>query len=172
MDRRAVQLDPLNEWAYINLGTHAYYAGRLDDALIAFKKALDLDPEHPQLHEAPGLVLLAQGRLQQAFAEMERESDPPWHLFGLAITYHALGKKNESDAATAEFVAKNHAGGAYQIAEIYSFRGEADRAFDWLNRAYDQRDSGLAFIKGDPLLTPIQRDPRYQAFLKKMQLPA
>lgn len=100
------------------------------------------------------------GRLQQALAEMERESDPTWRLFGLAIANHALGKKKESDAATAEFIAKNHDGGAYQIAEIYAFRGDVDRAFEWLNRAYDQRE-----------LNQILRDPRYHTFLKKMRLP-
>jgi eukaryotic-like serine/threonine-protein kinase len=171
LDRRAVELDPLSEWAYMNLGVQAYYTGRLEDALSAFKKVQELNPENPQTHEVLGRVLLAQGRLPQALAEMERESDPTWRLFGLAIANHALGKKKESDAATTEFVAKNYDGAAYQIAEIYAFRGEADRAFEWLDRAYNQRDSGLVFVKGDPLLNRIQGDPRYRAFLKKMRLP-
>jgi len=171
LDRRAVELDPLNEWAYINLGVNAYYAGRLEDALNALNKALALAPEHPAIHESLGTVLLAQGHLQQALAEIEKESDPTWRLFGLAIAYHALGQEKKSDAATAEFITKNHEGGAYQIAEIYSFRGETDRAFVWLDRAYDQRDSGLAFVKGDPLLNKIQGDRHYHAFLKKMRLP-
>jgi len=55
---------------------------------------------------------------------------------------------------------------------VYAFRGEADRAFEWLERAYAQRDSGLAEMKGDPLLKSLERDPRYAAFLKKMRLPA
>ena len=172
LDRRAVELDPLSASAYKNLGVHAYYAGRLGDALNALKKVLDLNPENPQIHEVLGRVLLAQGRLPQALAEMERESDPSWRPFGLAIANHALGNKKESDEATAEFVAKNHDGGAYQIAEIYAFRGEADQAFEWLDRAYNQRDSGLVFFKGDPLLNNLERDSRYHAFLKKrMRLP-
>ena len=171
LDRRAVELDPLSEWAYMNLGVHAYYAGRLEDALSAFKKVLDMNPENPQIHGVLGRILLAQGRLPQALAEMEREPNPNWRPFGLAIANHALGNKKESDAATAEYVAKNHDGGAYQIAEIYAFRGEADRAFEWLDRAYNQRDSGLVFFKGDPLLNNLEHDPRYHTFLKKMRLP-
>jgi hypothetical protein len=57
------------------------------------------------------------------------------------------------------------------IAEVYAYRGEADRAFEWLERAHAQRDGGLAETKGDPLLKSLERDPRYAAFLKKMRLP-
>ena len=60
---------------------------------------------------------------------------------------------------------------AYQIAEIYAYRGETDKAFEWLERAYNQRDGGLPSIKGDPLLRNIEKDPRYAAFIKKMKLP-
>jgi len=55
---------------------------------------------------------------------------------------------------------------------VYAFRGETDRAFEWLERAYASRDSGLAQFKGDPLLKSLEHDPRYAAFLKKMHLPA
>ena len=54
---------------------------------------------------------------------------------------------------------------------MYAFRGEADRAFEWLERAYTERDSGLTEIKGDPLLKNLEHDPRYTDLLKKMRLP-
>jgi hypothetical protein len=60
---------------------------------------------------------------------------------------------------------------AYQIATIYAYRGETDKAFEWLDRAYRQRDGGLTEIKGDPLLRNIEKDPLYRAFLQKMKLP-
>jgi hypothetical protein len=85
--------------------------------------------------------------------------------------YHALGREKESDAALAELVSKYHAEGAFQIAEVYAFRGESDKAFEWLERAYAQRDSGLAELKGDPLVKSLEHDPRYAAFLNKMRLP-
>jgi hypothetical protein len=68
-------------------------------------------------------------------------------------------------------IAKYHAGWAIQIAEVYAFRGESDKAFEWLDRAYAQRDGGVD-IKGNPLLKSLERDPRYAALLKKMHLPA
>ncbi len=71
----------------------------------------------------------------------------------------------------AELIAKYQAESAFQIAEVCAFRGERDQAFHWLERAYSERDPGLTFLKGDPLLRNLEGDPRYPAFLKKMRLP-
>jgi len=54
---------------------------------------------------------------------------------------------------------------------VYAFRGDKDRAFEWLDRAYEMRDDDLYFIKDDPLIKSLENDPRYKAFLKKMNLP-
>ena len=60
---------------------------------------------------------------------------------------------------------------AFQIAEIHAFRGEVDEAFEWLDRAYELRDPGLLFMRGTPLLTSLEADPRYSALLERMGLP-
>jgi hypothetical protein len=67
---------------------------------------------------------------------------------------------------------KHHQDSAYQIAEVYAYRGETDKAFEWLFRAYQQRDGGLLFVKADPLLNSLHNDPRYADVLRKMRLPA
>ena len=171
-ERRAVLLDPLSVATHNSLGLAAYYAGRLDDAATAFRKVLELNPQFPGIHSSLGEVYLAQGHAQQALVEIEQEPEPSFRLQGQALAYHGLGRKKESDAALAELVAKYGSEAAVQIAEVYAFRGEDDRAFEWLERAYAQHDSGLAEIKADPLLKNLQRNPRYAAFLKKMRLPA
>jgi hypothetical protein len=102
---------------------------------------------------------------------MEQETDEIWRLAGLPLVYHALGRHRESDAALAALESKYAREAAYQIAEVHAFRGEADLAFQWLERAYDQRDGGLVDIKGEPLLRGLAGDPRYKAFLRKMKLP-
>ena len=170
-DRRAVELDPLSVPAHNTLGLAAYCAGRPKEAVAALKKAMELNPEFPNAHALLGEVYLAQAHPQEALAEMEREPEPAIRLQGQALAYRALGRKKESDAALAELIAKYQADAAFQIAEVYAFRGEADRAFEWLERAYAQRDGGLPDMKGDPLLKSLERDPRYAAFLKKMRLP-
>ena len=60
---------------------------------------------------------------------------------------------------------------AYQIAEVYADRGESDKAFEWLNRAYEQRDAGLRSLKIDPYLKSLSHDARYADILKKLRLP-
>jgi tetratricopeptide (TPR) repeat protein len=172
LSRRAVELDPIRAGAHFFVGRVAWWAGRLDEAAAADQKASELNPDMGLLHTAFARVYLAQSHLQAALVEAERETNPGFRLQGLALAYHALARKPESDRALAELIAKYPGAAASQIAQVYAFRGEADAAFMWLERAYVLRDSGLADIKGDPLLKNLERDPRYAALLKKMRLPA
>jgi TolB-like protein/predicted Ser/Thr protein kinase len=171
LDRRAVGLDPLSIRTHLNLGFHAWRAGRLDQAEAAFRKALELNSEYPGAHMQLARVHLMRPKPQAALQETDREGELPWRRQGRALAYHALGRKGEADAALAELLEKDKENAAFQIAEVYAFRGEADRAFAWLERAYAQRDSGLPEMKGDPLLKNLEADPRYGAFLEKMRLP-
>ena len=88
-----------------------------------------------------------------------------------ALTYYALGRKKESDAALRELTTKYHASNAWEIATIYAFRNQTDEAFEWLDRAYAQHDPSLVTTKVEPLLKSLHGDPRFAAFLKKLNLP-
>ena len=171
LDRRAIELDPLRISPYNNLGNLAYYAGRLEEAEAAFRKALDLNPEYPGAHLLLGQIYLAQSKPEDALAEMQKEPEPVLRGQGLALAYHAAGKKKEADAELTEYIKEFQNAAVFQIAEIYAYRGEADKAFEWLERAYKQRDGGLSQMKGDPLLRNVEKDPRYRPFLQKMKLP-
>ena len=103
--------------------------------------------------------------------EIELVRDDSVRAFLYPIVYYAFGRKKESDAALIEYVAKYHANGAYQIAQVYAFRNQSDEAFEWLERAYTQRDGGLIETKVEPLLKNLNGDPRFAAFLKKLNLP-
>jgi TolB-like protein/DNA-binding winged helix-turn-helix (wHTH) protein/cytochrome c-type biogenesis protein CcmH/NrfG len=168
--RRAMEIDPLNFVVTQNAGIALYYAGRHEEAKAAFQKILELDPEMANTHCLLGRIYLTESHSQEALAEMEKEKHHSSHLWGLALTYYALGRKKESDANLAELIAKFQAVDPYQIAAVYAFRGETDSAFKWLERAYTARDSGLDEIKTDPLLERLRPDPRYAALLKKMRL--
>ena len=80
---------------------------------------------------------------------MQKEPDRVWRDQGLALASHAAGKTKGADAALAEFIEKYQNEWAFQIAEICAYRGETDKAFEWLERAYKQRDGGLSEMKGD-----------------------
>jgi len=90
---------------------------------------------------------------------------------GMGVVFEAEDKKNDADAALSEFVAKYSDDSAYQVASAYAFRGQTEKAFEWLHKAYARRDPGLSDIKVDPLLLSIRGDTRYSAFLKTMRLP-
>lgn len=171
LSRRAIELDPLRIATYNNHGAYCEYAGRWQEAEQAHRKALELNPQCPNAHRRLGFIFLELSKPQEALAEMQKEPEPSRRAQGLAIAYHALGNKKEADAGLAEYIEKYHKQGAFYIAEIYAYRGETDKALEWLERAYKQRDSGLAQMKGDPLLRSLERDPRYRDFLQKMKLP-
>ena len=171
LGEQANALDPLRSDTYLRLGYLLYAAGRYDEAWPKLQRALELNPQTAFAHMDLGEVLVAEGKPQQALAEIEKEPLQWGKLTGQALAYHALGRDQDSNAALAGLIAKYNNGAAYQIAEVYAFRGESDKSFDWLERAYKQRDGGLTEIKNDPLLKNLRHDPRYTELLKKMRLP-
>jgi hypothetical protein len=92
-------------------------------------------------------------------------------LSGEAMAEHALGHASESQRALDSMIAKYSAQWPFGIAEVYAWRGEKDKAFEWLERAYVQRDAGLVEMKPDPMLVSLRTDPRFAAMLKKIGLP-
>jgi TolB-like protein/DNA-binding winged helix-turn-helix (wHTH) protein/Tfp pilus assembly protein PilF len=171
LNRRAVDLDPLNADSWESLAENEFFMGRLDEAVADFKKALELNPDVVAAHMVLSQIYVIQGRPQQALPEIELVPYPPQRVYLYPIAYYALGRKKESDTALREIIAKDHAGGAYQIAEVYAFRNQSDEAFEWLDRAYAQRDSGLVATRVEPLLKSLHKDPRYAALLKQLNLP-
>ena len=89
---------------------------------------------------------------------------------GLALAYHALGREADSNAELKKLIDDGADNYAYEIAEVYAYRGERDDALKWLERAYEQKDSVLKWIVRDPSFAKIELDPRYKAFLRKMNL--
>jgi tetratricopeptide (TPR) repeat protein len=169
--RQAVDLDPLNAESWERLAETEFSMGQLDKAAADGKKALELSPDAWPGRGLLSQIYVMQGRPQDALREIELVRVDFIRAGLHAIAYYALGRKKESDAALSELVTKYHASDAYQIAEVYAFRNQSGEAFEWLDRAYAQRDSGLVGTKMDPLLKSLHNDPRYAAFLKKMRLP-
>jgi hypothetical protein len=117
------------------------------------------------------LILLALGEPESALAEFERETATTFRAVGGPLALDALGRHSEADQAMAIAEQKYGIGMAYQIAYLYASRKDLDRAFHWLERAYQQKDGGLADMKTDPMLKNLRQDPRFKALLRKMRLP-
>jgi hypothetical protein len=135
------------------------------------QKGLDLNPQAAFGNFTRGLIFIAQGMPQQALAATEKERSDWAKLTVQAVAEHALGREQDSRTALTELIGKHATDSAFQVAEVYAFRGERDNAFVWLGRAYEQRDTGLIMIKTDPLLAGLRHDQRYVELLKKMRLP-
>jgi TolB-like protein/two-component SAPR family response regulator len=164
--RRAIVLDPLNVQGHRNLGKSSLFAGLLEKAEAALKEALKLNPLGGMTYAVLGQVYLTQGRFPEALAAYEKESHDGFRLLGLSVAYHALGRKAPSSAALDQL--SELPVHAFLNAQGNAYLGNVDQAFEWLERAYKQRNAGLSQIKLQPLLRNLHGDPRWQPFLKKM----
>jgi len=170
LDRQAIDLDPLNAGSWGHIAETERYMGQLDQSAADSRKALEVDPDHwSRIYLS--LIYLLEGRPQDALPEIEHVHYAPFRAHLHALTYYALGRKKESDAALSELITKYHASNAFEIAQVYAFRNQTDEAFEWLDRAYAQRDPSLMSTKIEPLLKSLHNDPRFAAFLKKLNLP-
>src|SRR5260370_7875191 len=142
--------------------------GQLDQAAADGKKALELTPDASSDSYTLSLIDLLQGRPQDALRDIERVQYAPTRASLHALTYYALGRKKESDAALSELIAKYHASNAFDIAEIYAFRNQTDEAFEWLDRAYAQLDPSLMPTKMDPPLKSFPTAPPFPPPLNKL----
>jgi serine/threonine protein kinase/Tfp pilus assembly protein PilF len=167
---KAVELDPLSGFAWANIGLYETVNRNYPTARRAIERALVVNPTNDSFHFLLGQLDLLQGRFTEARAAFAKQSSEPNRRLADALVEHASGHDKESQQALQYLIEKHAADSAYQIADAYAFRGETDKAFEWLNRAYQQRDSGLSGIACDPLLSGLKPDPRYAALLEKLDL--
>ena len=169
--RRALLRDPLSTEAHWSLARELLHAGRAQEADVQLHKLLEIHPLGARTHYGLGLTLIARKRYPEALEQMQRETDDGWRKAGLPLAYWALGRRTEADAALETVKAEYADVGAFQIAEIYAYRGETDLALAWLDRAYRQRDPGMSWVTTDPFLQDLRADPRYRTLLAKLKLP-
>jgi serine/threonine-protein kinase len=142
----------------------------LQEAEAALTKTLQLSTQSGMTYCWRGLTRLAEGRLDEALADMQKEVSPIFKLVGTAIVHHARGEVEASDTALAALIAEYGVDSPYQVAEVYGARGEADKAFEWLEKTFADRDPGLSYMKMDPNLANIRSDPRWTPLLRKIGL--
>ena len=167
----ALTVDPLNPEALESRALWSYYLGDLESAERDLRSCLTVSPTYTYAHFALGQVLLARGDKEGALRETLKEAQQGDRDRGLAAIYFALGNKRESDAAIARLTRQSGELDPYAVAQAHGSRNEKEQALQWLDRAYEARDSDLQFVRNDPLLGSIRQDPRYKAFLRKMNLP-
>src|SRR5215472_14095625 len=168
LEEAAIRRDPVDVTTIFNMAYHQRIAGRLDAAIASFRTVLSLSPSNGGAHCQLGVALLLNGDAKGALAEIEQETSEIYKMIGLPMVYYALERKADSDAALAALIAKYEKDGPSNIASVYAFRGEADQAFEWLDKAVEYGDGGLGEIVTDNLFDKIHADPRWLAFLRKI----
>lgn len=164
----AVTRDPVNSGIHFSLGQTYLWAGRHDDAIATLRTALALSPNSLFTNFYLGAALMLDGNNEAALAAMKEERSEMARLIGLSLAYYSAGLMTEADASLAELLSKYEADSAYSIAYVCAYRGEIDRAFEWLSKAEQARDRRLAEIVGEPLFANLYDDPRWAPFLRKL----
>jgi TolB-like protein len=169
--RQAVELDPLASAPQNNLARILWYQGKLDEADAVARKAAELQPNSASSRRWQVLVAIRRGDKETALREAQLEPDESYRRFELALAQFARGDRTAADAALADLIANNR-GLDYQIAQVYAVRGEKEKAFEWLQIAFDNHDTGMLALLVDPLLRSLSDDPRYKNLLARMAFPA
>jgi TolB-like protein len=169
--RRATEIDPLSAIAWSNLGQYLTFHRDYPGAHEALRRCLEINPESNFGGHHAAILRLLEGNAAEALATARKIGIEAFRLTDVAMAEHSLGHAKESQQALDELIAQHAPDGAYQIAEAVAWRGDRDKAFEWLERGYQQRDGGLSEVKVDLLLDRLHGDPRFKALLKKMNLP-
>jgi len=168
--RQAVAVDPVNPRALAFLAGTLAAAGLFAEAQTEYTRLVELNPASPNSHAGVGGALLLQGKFEEAVTAAKDDAAEWARLLVVAMARWSQKRIPESDAALTRLIESSADTAAYQIAEVYAYRGEKDRAFEWLERARRQRDSGLTGLRNDPFFAHLHQEPRWTAFVRTMGL--
>jgi tetratricopeptide (TPR) repeat protein len=168
--RKAVELDPVNAQSRSFLAFGLANTKRFAEARAEYARVIELNSSAPWAHAGLGLAYLLQNKFEEAATEAQADAGEWARLLIVSCARWAQKHVQESDAALNELIKNESELAAFQIAQAYAYRGDKDKAFEWLERARRQRDPGLGDLLKDPLLENIHDDPRWNAFLRTMGL--
>jgi TolB-like protein/Tfp pilus assembly protein PilF len=174
----AHEMDPLSPGLSASFGMILYLARRYDEAVACLRQALDVDAGHFLLHLRLGLVYLQTGQTDLAIEEMQTAvtlSDRSTEtLTGLAQAYGAAGRRDAKERVVAEL--EQQAGrryvSPYNMARAHAAAGDEARAFDWLERACEERNPDLIELASEPVFDGLRRDRRFGDLLRRVGWPA
>ena len=168
LDERAVRRDPVNSVWLFNLGSTQNWSGHSDRALVSLSTVLSLSPSYAGAHLVRGEALIHLGRPAEALAEVRQESYEAFRMIGLSLAFAALGQKANADTALATLIAKHGMEAPYDVAYVYAYRHEPDRAFEWLDKAVAGHDPSVSLILVENLFDSLHGDPRWLPLLRRI----
>jgi serine/threonine-protein kinase len=169
--QHAIVLDPLNTRIRSRLGEAYWSARQYAQSLTTFNDIIVLDPEWGRARAWRGFAYYALGDFDSARSSCEARVDDGWNRSCLALVYHKLGRHGDAKTILAEQQALIGDTAAYQYAEIYTQWGDVTKAREWLGRAVRVRDPGLTWLKTDPFLDPVRKEPWFRAIERELKFP-
>jgi TolB-like protein/Flp pilus assembly protein TadD len=174
---KAQELDPLSLIIGVNVGLMHYFAGDFEQAETWLRKTLELGPDFARTHRDLARNLLLQGRTAEATTEAREavrlSNADPWHIATLGYVFAKAGQPEEARRILDELAALSKE--AYVapslFAWVYAGLDDRDRMFDWLEKAFQERDLLLPATLPDPLLAPMRTDPRFVDLVRRVGLP-
>jgi len=175
--RRALELEPLSLMINVELGDMLFFARQYDQAIEQYRKTLDLDSSFVRAHIQLGQVYGQKGQYEEAISELKKaislNSEDNYAIQLLGYMYAISRRTSEAYKALEELKerAKRTHVLPYDIAVIYVGLGEKDRAFEWLEKSFAERDEGLLYLRVDPVLDSLRSDPRFADLLRRVGFP-
>jgi len=167
----ALGTDPLHASWYRTHAGVLCALGQVDEAEAIIRKAIELQPGAAQYRQQLAVVAIVRGDSVAALSAAQQEPPGPWRDVAVAMALQIGADRAAADAALKDLAEKHARGSAYQIAESYALRNDAGHTFEWLDRAWSNRDPGIASLLYDPLILRYRSDPRFAAFCRKVGLP-
>jgi tetratricopeptide (TPR) repeat protein len=174
--KRAQQLDPLSPAVSNGVGRILHFQRKTDEALLQFKRTLELDPQYAETFFSMGMSYLVMHRYDDAIAAMKTAIKLSGNrlvmVAMLGLTEGFAGRREEAQKIYNDLLAmpKDAQVTPYYLGIVSVGLGENDRGFQYLEKAYEERDGILIYLGVDPVAESIWPDPRFAAILKKMGL--
>lgn len=170
--REVIVYEPLRTNLHGLLSGYLWAANRLDEAEQATNRAIELQPAAAGNHWQLAAIEVQRGRAQAALVAARQEQAGPLQDSALALALQIGPDRNPANASLKTLIDKDADGAAYQVAEVYGLRNDAKSTFEWLDRAWTNRDPGITQLLWDPFILRFKDDPRFAAFCRKVRLPA
>jgi TolB-like protein/Flp pilus assembly protein TadD len=171
---RARLLDPLDPLIRANVGVIHYFARQYDKTIEDLQALLRESPDFSTAHWGLGLAYEQKGRYDQAMAEFETAAKQRGlnSLASLGHLYGVTGRKDKAGEILAELETRSRAESVsgYHLAVVHVGMGETGPALEALERAYEEHSTLLSYLKMDPRLDPLRKEPAFENLLRRVGL--
>jgi len=171
LTRRALATEPLRARWYLWLAVYLSGLNRLDEAEQAIRRAIELQPTAAGYYQQLTIIEVQRGHAEAALAAAQQEPDKSWQDIALALARQIGDDRSAADDALRRLIERDARRSAFEIAEVYALRNEAKETFEWLDRTWTNRDTGITYLLYDPFILRYKDDPRFAAFCRMVGLP-